>query len=240
MRYASVSTIGLGVLVGLAACGPKPEEMREIRDGQRQIMAKLADLEKRVDQAARAAAVAAAPGLADPNKVYNLPVGSSPSKGPANAAVTLVEFADFQCPFCSKIPPVIDEVLKAYPNDVKFVFKQLPLPMHQNATNAARAALAANKQGKYWPMYDKLFQNQRALDIDSLKKYAQEIGLDVAQFEKDMVTPEIQKQIDDEVRLATASQVTGTPTLFVNGKRVTDRSVDGIKKMVDEALKAKS
>jgi protein-disulfide isomerase len=239
MRYTSIGRVGLGVLLVLAACGASPDEMREIRDGQRQILAKLAELEKKVEQGAGRPAAPAAANV-DSNKVYNLPAGGSPSKGPANAPVTIVEFADFQCPFCAKVPGVVDEVLKAYPNDVKFVYKQLPLPMHQNAMNASRAALGANKQGKYWPMYEKLFENQRALDMESLKKYAQEVGLDMAQFEKDTASPEIQKQIDEEVNLAKASQVNGTPTLFVNGKRVIDRSVVGLKKMVDEALKAKS
>ncbi len=239
MRYARVSTIGFGVLVVLAACGPNADEMKEIREGQRQILAKLADLEKKVEQAPRPAA-AQAPAPPDPNKVYNLPVGSSPSKGPANAPVTIVEFADFQCPFCAKVPGLVDEVLKAYPENVKFVYKQFPLPMHSNAMNASRAALAANKQGKFWPMYEKLFENQRALDMESLKKYAQESGVDPAQFEKDMTSPEIQKQIDDDMSVARTAQVNGTPTLFVNGKRVNERSVDGFKKMIDEALKAKS
>lgn len=240
MRYTSIGTVGLSLLVVLAGCGTNADEMRELRDGQRQILAKLAELEKKIDQGGARAATAPAAAAVDPNKVYNLPAGGSPSKGPANAPVTIVEFADFQCPFCAKVPAVIDEVLKAYPNEVKFVYKQLPLPMHPNAMSAARAALAANKQGKYWPMYEKLFENQRALDMESLKKYAQEVGLDMAQFDKDAASPEIQKQIDEDVNLAKASLVNGTPTLFVNGKRVIDRSVVGLKKLVDDALKAKS
>jgi len=240
MRRTSLGMVSVSALVILAACGGNPEDFREIRDGQRQIMAKLADLEKKIDQGAARPAAAAAPQI-DPNKVYNLPAGNSPSKGPANARVAIVEFADFQCPFCARVPELVDAVLTAYPSDVKFIYKQFPLvTIHQNAMNASRAALAANKQGKYWPMYEKLFANQRALDLESLKKYAQDIGLDVAQFEKDLTAPDVQKQIDEEVNLGKASQVTGTPTLFIDGKRVTDRSVDGMKKMVDEALKQKS
>lgn len=134
----------------------------------------------------------------------------------------------------------MDEVLKAYPKEVKFVYKQFPLTsIHQNALNASRAALAAGKQGKFWEMHDKLFQNQGALQMEKLKEYAQQIGLDVARFEKDIASPEVQKQIDDETKLAQQSQVTGTPTMFVNGKRVTNRTPEGIKQMVDEALKQK-
>jgi len=133
----------------------------------------------------------------------------------------------------------VDQVLAAYPQDVKFVYKQFPLSMHQNAMNASKAALAASKQGKFWEMHEKLFANQRALDPDSLKKYAQEIGLDTAKFDADMNSPEVKKQIDEEMRLGNASQVQGTPTLFLNGKRVTNRSFEGLKAMIDEALKQK-
>jgi len=133
---------------------------------------------------------------------------------------------------------LVDEVLKAYPKDLKFVYKQFPLTsIHQNALNASRASLAAHKQGKFWEMHDKLFANQQALQMDKLKEYAQQIGLDMAKFEADMASPDIQKQIDEETKVAQAAQVTGTPTLFVNGKRVSDRSVEGLKALVDEALK---
>jgi protein-disulfide isomerase len=135
----------------------------------------------------------------------------------------------------------VDQVLKAYPNEVKFVYKEFPLSsIHQNALNAAKAAVAAQKQGKFWEMHDKLFANQRALSPDNLKQYAKEIGLNVAKFEKDMTSPEVQKQIADDMKLAQEADVRGTPTLFLNGKRVMNRSFEGLKQMIDEALKQKS
>lgn len=135
----------------------------------------------------------------------------------------------------------MDQVLKAYPKEVKFVYKEFPLTsIHQNALNAARAALAARKQGKFWEMHDKLFANQRALQADKLKEYAQEIGLDAAKFEQDMGSPDVQKEIDEDGKAAQQAQVSGTPTLFINGKRVMTRSFDGLKQMIDEALKQKS
>jgi protein-disulfide isomerase len=134
----------------------------------------------------------------------------------------------------------VDQVLKAYPKDVKFVYKEFPLTsIHRNALNAARAAVAAQKQGKFWEMHDKIFANQRALSPDNLKQYAQEIGLDVPKFEKDMTSPEVQKQIDDDMKLAQEGQVRGTPTLFLNGKRVMNRSFEGLKEMIDQALRQK-
>jgi protein-disulfide isomerase len=135
----------------------------------------------------------------------------------------------------------VDQVLKAYPNEVKFVYKEFPLSsIHQNALNAAKAAVAAQKQGKFWEMHDKLFANQRALSPDNLKQYAKGIGLNVAKFEKDMTSPEVQKQIADDMKLAQEADVRGTPTLFLNGKRVMNRSFEGLKQMIDEALKQKS
>jgi len=235
MRYSAA----VGVLAILAACGTNSEELKEIRDGQREILAKLSVLEKKVDQGGTHQA--AAPAAPDPNKVYTLPVGDSPFKGPADAPVVLTEFSDFQCPFCAKVPLLIDQVLKDYPKELRFVYKQFPLiAIHQNALTASRAALAAKKQGKFWEMHDKLFANQQALQVDKLKEYAKDIGLDVSKFEADMASPDVQKQIEDEMKLAQQAQVTGTPSLFVNGKRVTNRSVDGLKQMIDDALKQKS
>ena len=132
----------------------------------------------------------------------------------------------------------MDEVLKAYPKDVKHVFKQLPLvQIHPNAMNAAKASAAAQKQGKFWEMHDILFKNSRKLQPEDLKKYAAEIGLNVAKFEKDMESPEIAKQIDEDMALAQAVGVRGTPTLFVGGKRLMNRSMEGFKAMIDPALK---
>jgi protein-disulfide isomerase len=134
---------------------------------------------------------------------------------------------------------VVDQVLQAYPKEVKFIYKEFPLPMHSNALPAARAALAAGKQGKFWEMHDKLFANQRSLSPETIKQFAQDIGLDMAKFEQDMASPEIQQQINQEIQEGAKAMVRGTPSLYVNGKKVANRSVEGIKQMVDEALKAK-
>jgi protein-disulfide isomerase len=226
--------IVLGVAAALSACASS-EEVKQVQESQRKLEAKVAELEKKV---AAAPAVAARPQI-DPNKVYDLPIGKSPVKGPADAPVVMVEFSDFQCPFCARANPLVDQVLQAYPKEVKFVYKEFPLPMHPNALPASKAALAAQRQGKYWEMHDKLFANQGALQPDNLKQYAQEIGLDVAKFEQDMASPEVQAQISEDMQLARQAGVGGTPTLFLAGKRVQNRSLAGIKQMVDEALQAK-
>ena len=131
-------------------------------------------------------------------------------------------------------------MLKAFPNDVNFVYKQFPLPatMHPNAMPAAKAAMAAGKQGKFWEMHDILFQNSRDLGADKIKEYAGKIGLDVPRWEKDVNSPEVQQQVEKEMAEGRAADVSGTPTFFVNGKRVMNRSFEGFKDMVDAALKS--
>ena len=132
-------------------------------------------------------------------------------------------------------------MLQAYPNDVNFVYKQFPLPatMHPNAMPAAKATAAATKQGKFWEMHDIVFKNNRELGFDKLKEYAGQVGLDVARWEKDFNAPEVQDQINKDMADGRAADVQGTPTFFVNGKRVATRSVEGFKQMVDDALKPK-
>ncbi|HEY8202526.1 MAG TPA: thioredoxin domain-containing protein, partial [Actinomycetota bacterium] len=188
----------------------------------------------------KAAAPAAARPTIDPNKVYTIPVGGSPVRGPKAAKVTVVEFADYQCPFCAQAAPLFDQVLKEYPNDVNYVFKQFPLPatMHPNALPAAKAAIAAGKQGKFWEMHDVLFQNPRELGADKLKEYAGKVGLNVSQWEKDLAAPEVQQQIDKEMTEGRSADVTGTPTIFINGKRLQNRSFEGFKQMIEEAKKS--
>ncbi|MBI1816134.1 MAG: thioredoxin domain-containing protein [Deltaproteobacteria bacterium] len=134
----------------------------------------------------------------------------------------------------------MDQILKEYPKDAQFVYKQYPLPMHPFAMDAAKASLAASRQGKFWEMHDQLFANNKALQADKLKEYAQKIGLDAAKFEADMKSPEIQQQVQDEIKLGNDVGVTGTPTIFVNGKRLMNRSPEGFRAMIDEIIKKPS
>lgn len=129
-------------------------------------------------------------------------------------------------------------MLKAYPKDLKFVYKQLPLTqIHPNAMPAAKAHVAAGEQGKYWEMHDELFEIYNQLTLENIRKKAEEIGLDLAKFEADMNSEATSKKIQADMKLAGEVGVTGTPTLFLNGKRVMNRTPEGIKAMIDEALK---
>jgi len=150
-----------------------------------------------------------------------LDIGNSPVKGNPNAKYTIIEFSDFQCPYCKRGMEVMEEVLKAYPNDVKLAFKHLPLPFHGNARPAAKAASAAGKQGKFWEMYELLFQNQAELSEEGYAKFAGKLGLNMDKFKADMADPEIEKQIVADEAAAQELGFNGTPAFLVAGVKVT-------------------
>ena len=135
----------------------------------------------------------------------------------------------------------MDQVLAAYPKDVRFIYKQFPLEqIHQNAMNAAKASVAAGKQGKFWEMHDELFKISKNLAMDEIRKKAEEIGLNMKKFDTDFAAPETEKAVRDDLAVGRTVEVTGTPTMFINGKRVMNRSLEGMKAMIDEELKKKS
>jgi protein-disulfide isomerase len=132
----------------------------------------------------------------------------------------------------------VDQVLAAYPKEVRFVYKQFPLEqIHQNAMNASKASVAAGNQGKFWEMHDELFKISRDLSMGEIRKKAEAIGLDMKKFDADMASPEIEKAVRADLEVGRTADVTGTPTLFINGKRVMNRSLEGMKTMIDEELK---
>jgi len=184
-----------------------------------------------------ASAKSAAPQGPDPNKVYELAAGDAPFRGPANAKVTVLHYFDYQCPFCVRVSPTIDQLLAAYPKDVRVVYKMHPLSMHQNAMGAAEAAMAANAQGKFDAMHEKLFANSTALSRDKYVQLAGEIGLDVKRFTNDIDTHANKAKIDAEALEAVKVGATGTPATFVNGRFLSGaQSLDAFKKVVDEEL----
>jgi protein-disulfide isomerase len=147
-------------------------------------------------------------------------IAGSAVHGPENAKVTIFEFSDFQCPYCKRGYDTMKELAQAYPNDVKFVFKNLPLPFHPHAKPAATAAIAAGKQGKFWEFHDALFENQANLGDKFYLETAQKLGLNMDKFKKDLTSPEIAKQIEDEMAAGSKNGIQGTPGYFVNGVAV--------------------
>jgi protein-disulfide isomerase len=193
---------------------------------------------KRIEEAALAPAPSAAP--AAPEGKQDIKLGDAPVKGPAGAKVTVVAFSDFQCPFCSRAVPVMKQIEDEYKGKVKIAFKQLPLPFHDKAHLAAEAALAANEQGKFWQMHDKLFANQQALDRPSLEKYAEEIGLNMTKFKAALDSGKFKDKVDSDAKEGAAVGATGTPTFFINGTKVVGaQPFDAFKTVIDSELKAK-
>lgn len=140
-----------------------------------------------------------------------------PSLGAENAPITIVEFSDFECPFCSRAKDTAEQVVKKYDGKVRLVFRQFPLGIHANARKAAEAALCANEQGKFWPMHDALFANQQKLGVEQLKATAKELGLDATKFDKCLDSEEQGKVIDADMAAAEQVGVAGTPAFFING-----------------------
>ncbi len=174
----------------------------------------------------------------DPNKVYDVPVDGSICKGPANAKVTIMEFSEFQCPFCSRVLPTLKKIDEEYKGKVRVCFKHSPLPFHKDAPLASEAALAAGDQGKFWEMHDKLFGNQKALKRADLEKYAQELGLDMSKFKAALDSGAMKEQIKKDQDLGRKVGARGTPTFFINGKKLVGaQPFENFKKMIDEALK---
>lgn len=173
------------------------------------------------------------------DKVAKIAQGPAPAFGPENAKVTIVEFSDFECPFCSRAAEATQKVKEKYGDKVRFVFRQFPLSFHKNAHTAAEASLAANAQGKFWEFHDKLFANQQKLDRPSLEGFAKELGLNVATFKKALDSKQYEKTVDEELKLGEEVSVQGTPTMFLNGARIADpTNFESISAQIDKALGA--
>ncbi|MBV8706296.1 MAG: thioredoxin domain-containing protein [Acidobacteriaceae bacterium] len=173
--------------------------------------------------------------LSDP---VNIPVAGAPVTGPANAAVTLVEFSDFQCPYCSAAVGQLREVLKMYPTQVKLIFKQFPLEMHPQADLAAAAAVAAHKQGKFWAMHDAMFAHPESLSRKGILSLAQQNGLEMSQFENDIDSTVVRETVVRDVQDGNQAGVEGTPTVFINGQHYNGAvTADALKQVIDSQLK---
>jgi protein-disulfide isomerase len=202
---AMVATL-VGVIVILAV------SMLNKRELQR-LTARVAQLET--------IAAAPTPKSALANKVYEVNLAAAPTKGADEAPVTIAEFAEFQCPFCQDVNPTLQQIEERYKGRVRFVWKHLPLVgIHSHAMDASVAAEAARNQGKFWEYHDKLFANQKQLEPDDLRRYAQELGMDLARFDRDRQDPALKVKVQEDVAEATALGVRSTPTFFINGRLV--------------------
>jgi protein-disulfide isomerase len=174
----------------------------------------------------------------EPPKVEVAATG--PSKGPANAPITIVEFSDFECPYCVRAEETVKQVLAAYPDKIRLVYRDYPLPMHAKAPKAAEAAHCAGDQGKYWEMHGKLFENAQKLDVADLKGYARAIGADGGQFDRCLDSGEKAKDVEAHKKAGEEAGVQGTPAFFINGRPLSGaQPLEAFKKIIDDELKKK-
>lgn len=171
----------------------------------------------------------------------SISVDGSPVKGPADGRITIIEFSDFECPYCSLAVKEVYTLMAAYPKDMKLIFKQFPLSMHPNAPLAAAASLAAKEQGKFWELHDLMFANFRKINRDNILIWAKQIGLDMERFKNDLASTKYQAVIQKDVADGEAVGVYGTPAFFINGKHYNGPvTMETLKPILDAELKGGS
>jgi protein-disulfide isomerase len=228
---------------GFVACTVETDvgdDLEELLEGQKAILERIEKIEKTQKEFLTSwkQRFPKRPAI-DYNKVHDIKIGKSPVRGGKDAKVTLVEFSDIQCPYSQRTQPLIEKLLKAYPEDLQHVYKNFPLRFHKEALPAAKACIAADMQGKFWEMHELVFKNPKKLKDEDLKGYAKKIGLDMERFEKDYKGEEVEKRVQEDMKQAKKAQVTGTPTLFLNGKRVKNRSEEAMKGDIKTILEGK-
>ena len=167
-------------------------------------------------------------------------IAGSPAKGPAAAPVEVVEFSDFQCPFCLRAYPTVNQVLSTYGDRVHFVYRNYPLPNHPDARPAAEAAACAAEQGQFWPYYDRLFADQTKLSADGLKQSAAALGLDTGRFNACVDTHKYKDRVETDIKEGNEAGVNGTPAFFINGRLLSGaQPFDAFKRVIDEEIELK-
>ena len=254
MKIKMIKSLMIAIPVLVVSCSNlnndsgMTKKLDEISDAQNVLLKKVSGLEKSVANLALASKNKPAdkkqPPKADPNKVYNVPIGDSFSKGPADAAVTLIEWSDFQWPHCARSVSLIDDLLKKYPNDLRVVVKQFPLSFHKQARKASIYVLAAEKQGKYMEMSNKIFENYRQLksNEDLPRQYAEELGLDMVKFDQDVKDPALDARIEREMQQMKQSGIPrmSVPKFLINGKEPQGkRDVANYSAFIEAELKKK-
>ncbi len=163
-----------------------------------------------------------------------------PSKGPADAPVTIVEFSDYQCPYCAKAEATLQQLLANYPGKVRLVYRNFPLPSHPQSAKAAEAGVCAAEQDKFWPLHDAMFAHPEALAVPDLKKYARDAGLDGTMFDQCLDSGGGAKSVEKDRQAADKAGVESTPSFFINGRLLAGAvPYDQLRQIVDEELAKK-
>ncbi len=158
-------------------------------------------------------------GRYSPDETVQLETDGLPLRGSPMARITIVEFSDFECPYCGRAHPIVAQALREFEGQVRLYFRNYPLSAHPHAAPAARAAVAAGNQDKFWEMHDQLFEHQHNLEDADIERYAVQIGLNMERFRADLAAPETQAKVDRDREVGHRAGVEGTPTLFINGRR---------------------
>ena len=234
MKTLSRAIITLLVVAGLTGCISR-QEFDEMKSNQQTIIKKLDELAKK----GPARPTPPRRNGPDASKTYGFPVdkGQAAVAGNDNSLVTIVEISEFQCPFCNRVRPTLDQVKKEYGDNVRIVFNHNPLSFHKRAMPAAMAAECAGDQGKFTAMHDKMFDNQRQLEDTNLTAYAKEIGLDAGKFDKCYKSNKFKTKIQDQQKTAAKFGARGTPAFFINGRFLSGaQPFPAFKKLIDEEL----
>jgi len=164
-------------------------------------------------------------------------VSEAPSKGSPSARITLIEFVDYECPHCKRVQPVMRQVLDEFKDEAKLYFKHYPLGSHTNARLAAEAAVAANKQGQFWPYNEKIWANADTLTPALLEQFAKDLKMDVEKWRKDLASDEVKNRVQKDRSDGTALGLQATPTIYLNGREFTDgRDIDSLRDWINEEL----
>ena len=236
MRHVRRLAIGWTALsLAAAGCGPTEEDVQQLKEQQTQILEKLTSIEKALASGTRPA------GRRQPedyDRVYPIPIDGAPIRGNPNATVTIVEFADFQCPFCAAIKPLLEQTLEKYGENVRIVYKHFPLSFHPAARPAAIASMAAQEQGRFWELHDVMLDYYRTLSSEHFEEYATKAGLDLERFVQDVEKrgDEYERRVALDHQHGLRADVRGTPTIYVNGRKLPERSLEGISALIDKEL----
>ena len=242
LSLLSVFGMSLPACQGQSGFAQIQESLASIDEKQDNLLATLGGLEQKLDALpagapGKAKPAGARPGVPEPSLTYKVEVGDAVVKGPSDALVTIVEWSDFQCPFCSRVNPTMAKIHETYGDKVRVAFKHNPLPMHNRAMAAALAAESAGRQGKFWEMHDKLFANGRALTDENFEKWASELELDVAKFKTDMKDKALETKVRKQQSQGAVLGARGTPSFFVNGRHLSGaQPFEAFKALIDEEL----
>jgi protein-disulfide isomerase len=214
------------------------QDVRELKRHQEQLASTVSQLDATVKELKAAKVDRPRPSGPDADAIYNVPIGDAAVRGPGTAKITLVEYSDFQCPFCGRVNATIRQIVEAYPDEVRVVFKHNPLPFHPNALPAAKAVEAAHQQGKFWAMHDLLFEGQQNLSAEAIDVMAGKLQLNLKKFKAalgdDKIADKIKAHADEGNRLGAR----GTPSFFINGRFLAGaQPLESFKAVIDEELK---